>query len=155
MSYSSEFETREHIRKVGKFIAVIMNGLNVRRLQHDDSKLCQPEIKYFDVYTPKLAGCTYGSEEYKQFLAALKPALDHHYAENRHHPEHFQNGIKGMNLVDLVEMFCDWYAATKRHNDGDIMKSIVLNQNRFNYSDDLKAIFEHTARDVFDVTEAQ
>jgi len=40
--------------------------------------------------TPKLAGSTYGSEEYKAFLGQMKPALDHHYAVNDHHPEHFR-----------------------------------------------------------------
>jgi hypothetical protein len=51
-----------------------------------------------------------------------------------------------MNLVDIVEMFCDWLAATKRHNGGDIMKFIVINQERFGFSDDLKAIFENTCK---------
>jgi hypothetical protein len=46
-------------------------------------------------------------------------------------------------------MFCDWYAATKRHNNGDIMKSISINQERFGYSDDLKAVFENTYKNVF------
>lgn len=131
------------------FLIIFSRELKMRGARHDDSKTKSPELELFDIYTPKLAGCTYGSDEYKQFLKGLKPALDHHYTENRHHPEHFENGIQGMNLVDLVEMFCDWYAATKRHNDGDIMKSIKINQGRFGYSDDLKAIFENTYRDIF------
>jgi hypothetical protein len=147
--YSSKPETRKHIKQVSNNILAVINALRVRASLHDRSKLEPGEVKYFDIYTPKLAGCTYGSEEYKQFLTELKPALDHHYAENRHHPEHFENGIRGMNLVDLVEMFCDWYAASKRHNDGDIIKSIKINQGRFGYSDDLRAIFENTCKDIF------
>jgi hypothetical protein len=46
-------------------------------------------------------------------------------------------------------MFCDWYAATKWHNDGDLMKSIAINQERFGYSEDLKAILENTYKDYF------
>jgi hypothetical protein len=42
-------------------------------------------------------------------------------------------------------MFCDWKAATLRHKDGDIIKSIEQNQKRFGYSDELKAIFLNTA----------
>jgi hypothetical protein len=148
-TYSSINDTMQHIGQVCQFIADIAERLVKRGLVHDASKLREPEFTWFDKYTPKLAGSTYGSDEYKQFLTELKPALDHHYAMNRHHPEHFENGIRGMNLVDIVEMFCDWYAASKRHNDGDIMKSIGINQKRFNYSDDLKAIFENTYRDVF------
>ncbi len=55
---------------------------------HDRSKTESPEVECFDEYTPKLKGATYGSDEYKQWLAEMKPALDHHYAANRHHPEH-------------------------------------------------------------------
>jgi hypothetical protein len=149
MKYSSISETKKHIDMVCDFLWIIENELHKRGLTHDDSKTKSPEVELFDTYTPKLAGCTYGSEEYRQFLEELKPALNHHYAENRHHSEHFENGIRGMNLVDLVEMFCDWYAATKRHNDGDIIKSIAINQGRFGYSDDLKAIFENTYKDLF------
>ena len=94
--------------------------------------------------TPKLKSSTYGSEEYKKFLEELKPALDNHYKENRHHPEHFENGIKGMTLVDLIEMLCDWCAAVERHSDGNILKSIEINQKRFGYSDELKQILINT-----------
>jgi hypothetical protein len=153
MAYSSKAETQKHIYKVLKFIDMIHRELIDRQIFHDSSKLESPEVELFDIYTPKLVGCTYGSGEYKQFLLELKPALDHHYAENRHHPEHFENGVRGMNLVDIVEMFCDWYAATKRHKDGDIMKSIAINQERFRYSDDLRAVFENTYRDIFEKAE--
>lgn len=59
-----------------------------------------------------------------------------------------ESDISQMNLFDIVEMFCDWYAATMRHNDGDIMKSISINQKRFKYSDDLKAIMENTVKAI-------
>ena len=104
------------------------------------SKLHSPEKEIFDEYTPKLATTTYGSEEYKTYLEEMKVALSHHYSKNRHHPEYHPNGIHDMNLVDLIEMLCDWKAATMRHNDGDIIKSIELNQKRFGYDDEIKQI---------------
>jgi hypothetical protein len=64
---------------------------------------------------------------------------------------HTRYTLKGMTLVDLVEMFCDWYAATKRHEDGSIMKSIEINKERFNISDDLVNIFINTAELNFKV----
>jgi len=45
----------------------------------------------------------------------MKPAIEHHYKNNRHHPEHFNNGIDEMNLVDLIELLCDWKAASERN----------------------------------------
>jgi hypothetical protein len=111
---------------------------------HDQSKLDLPEVELLTKYTPKLAGVTYGSTEYQQLLAELKPALEHHYANNRHHPEHHKNGIDDMTLIDLLEMFCDWKAASERHNDGNINKSIEKNADRFSMSPQLVKIFENT-----------
>jgi len=91
----------------------------------------------------------YSQSLYKGFLKEMGVALQHHYENNPHHPEHFENGIKGMTLVDIVEMFCDWKAATLRHDNGDIYKSIEFNKNRFGYSDDLEQIFINTAQ-LFD-----
>ena len=89
---------------------------------------------------------TYGSEEYNQFLKDLKPALDHHYGVSRHHPEHFPNGIRDMDLVDILEMVCDWKASTMRHQDGNILKSIDINQTRFEYTKELHSILTNTVK---------
>jgi hypothetical protein len=79
----------------------------------------------------------------------MKPALDHHYANNSHHPEHYKNGIDDMSLLDLVEMICDWKAASERHNNGNIRKSIEVNGKRFEMSPQLIRIFENTADLLF------
>jgi len=71
--------------------------------------------------------------------------VEHHYAKNRHHLEHFEDGVVGMTLVDLVEMFCDWCAATERHEDGDICESIEENTDRFDLSPQLAQILRNTA----------
>lgn len=54
------------------------------------------------------------------------------------------NGIAGMTLIDLVEMFCDWAAAVQRHADGDLARSIEINRERFGISDQLAQILENT-----------
>lgn len=146
MLYDSTKDTVKHINKVRDYISQCIIELDDRATNHDRDKIDDSTEKaLFDKYTPKLANCTYGSDEYKSFLDGLKPALDRHYANNRHHPEHFENGIQGMNLIDLLEMLCDWKAASERHADGNIFKSIEINQKRFGYSDDLKAILRNTA----------
>lgn len=141
---SSEKDTLEHREKVIGIAKLIMGQLIESVMKHDESKIQEPELSIFDEYTPKLKNTTYGSDEYKAYLKEMAKALEHHYQANRHHPEHFENGIRGMNLVDLVEMFCDWWAASMRHNDGDIRRSIEINQDRFGYSDDLKAVLMNT-----------
>lgn len=137
-------ETQEHIGNVRMFLEMIIRQIAVRAEGHDSSKLEEPEFSTFVEYTPKLKGSTYGSDEYKEFLKGMKVALDHHYKENSHHPEHFVNGIKGMSLIDLVELLSDWVAASKRHDTGNVAKSIEINQERFGYTDELKEILLNT-----------
>lgn len=141
--------TMEHINQVRIFLLCCIQGLTNRANIHDLTKLKWPEIDIFIEYVPKLQNSKYGSSEYKRFLKEMEPALTHHYANNRHHPEHFKNNIKGMNLLDLIEMFCDWMASVKRHKTGNIRKSIQLNQKRFRYSDELRQILENTI-EIFD-----
>jgi hypothetical protein len=148
VEYDSRPDTCAHIATVRDYIDRAVTNLVQRSADHDASKLESPEVEMFDEYTPKLRDTTYGSDEYKSYLAAMGEALEHHYAANSHHPEHFADGIKGMSLLDVLEMLCDWKAATERHADGDLAKSIMLNQGRFAYSDDVRDILVNTAREL-------
>jgi len=141
-------ETKKHIAQVGENIDKVINVLKQKAKDHDKSKLEKEEFPGFLEYTDKLEHSTYGSDEYKEFLKGLKPTLDHHYSVNSHHPEYHKDGIDGMTLIDLVEMYCDWLAATKRHRDGDISKSIEINQKRFKMNDQLVNIFKNTANEI-------
>ena len=144
-------ETQKHIEKVRKYIRFFTDKLTSRGVNHDVAKLESPEVELFAEYTPKLATTEYNSEEYKQCLAGLKPALDHHYATYRHHPEHFANGVNDMNLIDLVEMLADWKAASERQHNGNLLTSIEVNANRFKMTDQLKQILLNTAKTLDEV----
>lgn len=141
---SVEEKTREHIQDVANNLNWMIQNLQWRAINHDLSKLWDPEAEIFEEWTSKLAGVTYGTKEYEDMLQQMKPAIDHHYKMNRHHPEHFADGIAGMNLIDLVEMFCDWMAAARRHDDGDAHKSLEINTKRFNIPSQLVDVFRNT-----------
>jgi hypothetical protein len=147
-TYDSTQDTHDHISKVQEQMAEMRNRLRLRALRHDASKLAEPEKALYDILTPRLKGLTYGSDEYKANLAELKPALEHHYANNSHHPEHYPEGIAGMDLLDLVEMLCDWRAAGMRHSDGDMTRSLEINRDRFKIDPQLYAILCNTARRI-------
>jgi hypothetical protein len=146
MKYDSTIDTLKHIKRVGELIYKMLFQLSCRSSNHDSSKLITPEKEIFDEFTPKLKDSTYGSEEYKTFLKDMKPALDNHYALNSHHPEHYTQGINDMDLLDLIEMLCDWKASTERHADGNIFKSLDINEKRFNISPQLKKILFNTLK---------
>jgi len=190
---STNFETYQHIDNVIKLLIKMQIEISKRILTHDRSKLANPEVSTFTEFTPKLKNSTYGSDEYKSFLAEMKPALDHHYAHNRHHPEYFkecekdegaiaqcanligflesrtdikapddeygyghsvdvirkckdelESDINGMNIIDVLEMIVDWKAASLRHADGDINRSIEINTDRFKMSPQLVNILKNS-----------
>lgn len=144
--YDSTLDTLKHSRRVDALLQQTIQRLLGRIGQHDESKMHDPEKAIFDEFTPKLKDSTYGSDEYKSFLADMGEGLAHHYANNRHHPEHFQDGISGMTLIDVIEMLADWKAATERHDNGDLGKSLEIQRERFSMSDDLYSVLLNTAR---------
>ena len=143
--YSSIPETLDHAMRVAELIDPLLSDLDVRAETHDSTKMESPEVETFDEYTPKLRTSTYGSDEYKGFLASMGDGLTHHYAANRHHPEHFPDGINDMNLVDLIEMLADWKAAGERHADGSMARSLEVQQGRFGIDPQLLRILTNTA----------
>lgn len=147
MSYDSTADTLKHSRRVGELIHQLVKELLDRAVSHDLSKTEDPELAVFNEFTPKLKGSTYGSDEYKGYLEAMGEGLRHHYAANRHHPEHFGSaGVTGMTLVDLVEMLADWKAATERHDTGSLSKSLRIQRERFEIDDQLACVLFNTAR---------
>lgn len=143
--YDSRPDTWAHIHTVQGYVLRIAADLTVRAWEHDQSKLESPEVEVFDEFTPKLRDSTYGSDEYKEFLAAMGKGLEHHYNANSHHPENHARGIQDMTLLDIVEMLCDWKAATERHADGDIERSIRQNAERFGYGQEMERLLLNTA----------
>jgi hypothetical protein len=119
----SKFKTMRHIEAVRNYLDCVIKDIIRRQWNHDQSKLESPEVEVFEEYTPKLKNCVYQSDEYKQNMKEMKVAIDHHNKINKHHPEHHLNGIKDMNLFDLMEMLVDWKASGLRMNKGDIYKS--------------------------------
>lgn len=45
-------------------------------------------------------------------------------------------------------MLADWKAATLRHDDGDLKRSIDINAERFGYGEEIHTLLLTTARDL-------
>lgn len=138
--YDSTLDTLFHTRRVGELILSDMYRLGHRAITHDLSKFQKEEKDLFDKYTPVLKELEYGTEEYIANLQNLAPAIQHHYANNSHHPEYYNIGISGMDLIDIIEMVNDWIAASERTKNGDILKSLEYNIKRFNIEPQLASI---------------
>ena len=149
VKYDSSFDTNAHIRNIQMVLdLVIFPMLAERAAMHDASKLEEPEKSCYDEYIPKLKEAKYGTDEYNQIKKEMEDkGLAHHYSVSRHHPDHFQNGVNDMNLIDILEMFCDWYAASLR-SDTTFDKGLPMNFEKFGIDKQLAKILENTYHDV-------
>lgn len=144
LQISANYETMKHKHLVQRNLGVVIKQLIDRGDAHDNSKMVEPELQYFAQETANLHGLTYDSPKYTANLDKIRPALNHHYANNRHHPQHFKNQVNDMNIVDVIEMFCDWAASCKRHADGNLHTSIEKNAVKYKLSTQLQQIFENS-----------
>ena len=138
-----------HKEQVARLLAEVSGALCMRAAQHDDSKFSDEEAAAYAEALTRLNAAPYGSPEYILACERIRPAIEHHYRVNRHHPEHFPNGVSDMNLVDLVEMTCDWIAAAKR-SGGDVVEALQVNRKRFGLSDQLYRIILQTVLYLLD-----
>lgn len=132
-----------HMKNIQDLIFIINRKLNSLAEKHDLDKLQEPIATIYSEIIPRYTNLVYGTEEFESYLETLNKATNH-YNKNEHHPEHFKNGINGMNLLNIIEMFCDWYSASIR-DGGNIYKSISVNKKRFDISNQLEDIFLNTA----------
>lgn len=127
------------------FVSILSN-LAFRMANHDQSKYTNDEYDLV-IGKPYLDTLDYNSLEYKEGLNKVKDAVKNHYRANSHHPEHYKNGILGMSLIDLIEMLCDWKAASNEHGS-TIHESIQRNIERFNLSDEMQKIMLNTVNEL-------
>ena len=53
-----------------------------------------------------------------------------------------------MNLIDVIEMVCDWYA-TSLSSDTDFENCLKINYERFGIDEQLAKIIFNTYKDLF------
>jgi hypothetical protein len=136
----------QHIGNVNLKISQIIQHLYIRAKNHDLSKLEEPEFSGFVEMNGSLSATEYMSEDYQKHLR--ETVIAEHWRNNRHHPEYHSAGINDMNLIDLIEMFCDWKVASDATKGRSLQQSILVNTSRFNISPQLAKILENTRKDL-------
>lgn len=141
-------DTLLHISEVRENLEVMASELRKRGFAHDRTKLQALEFDGFVSTRKKFKKANYGTPEYQECVRLAKPAVDHHYENNRHHVGFHKNGINGMTLVDVMEMVADWKAAARRspHRKfkdtlGDVLKKCEIEGQ-------LRAIIVNTLNDL-------
>ena len=141
--------SRIHYHKylVVKFLTPIIQELTKRMVEHDDSKFEDDEFPCFVQAKEEFKQVQFGTEEYEKIRAKYAAPINAHYRKNSHHPEHYQNGIEGMDLLDILELIVDWKAASMREKDGgNIEKSIEISAQKYGIDKQLSEILLNTAK---------
>jgi len=128
---------------------IVAMELFMRAAVHDNSKFSPEEFDIYERVFPELQKHAFGSEQMKAAYEQLGPALQHHFKVNRHHPEYFEHGINDMDLIDVLEMVCDWCAASARSQTG-IHKGLLMNKERFGIDDRVFSMIENTVTELME-----
>jgi len=144
--YDFDSDISSHIENVKKKMMTISGSIWDRGIHHDESKLHDPEYSAYKEFTPKLADIAYQSPEYKLIThdPEFRSAIDHHKSINPHHPEYYEDGVNGMDLIDVVEMLCDWKAASERHKNASWEDGFKINCEKYNIGPQLSKILWNT-----------
>lgn len=147
-TYATKYEKSiAHIGMVRFYLTQAIANLQHRLLHHDDSKLVEPERSAYEGLDEAIAGIEFGTEEYRRAIRQhLGPALQHHYAHNSHYPDHYENGVNGMTLFDLIEMLCDLRAACDEKDKPAI--DLDANRRMHQMSDEVYGILQNTIREM-------
>lgn len=134
------FKVVDHKALVFFYLGRFCSSLMCRALIHDLSKFLPDEASGFSKTARIYRRIPYGGSLYKESLNRVGKSLQKHYSRCRHHPQHYEEGITGMDLLDLVEMFYDWAAASKKQVNGSLSASIEKNKERFSIEEGLVRI---------------
>lgn len=140
-------QIHNHVMSVQKCLNSFASDLIERGRVHDISKFSEPELSGFAENVDNVSTIVYESEEYKKKWNEMRTVIDIHHINNRHHPEHWDNGVEEMTLLDILEMISDWNAATVRYKNGDLLKSVEINCEKYKVDGQLKRIILNTIND--------
>ena len=139
-------DTDKHILLVQEQMSGAISELRNQAINHDQSKFSSEEAEIYAVVVPEFAKYEYGTKEHSAVGDKLGPAWKHHLDNNPHHPEYHENGIEDMDLLYIIEMLCDWKAASMRNPNQDFRKSLKINLDKKEVSDQLQKVMINTAK---------
>lgn len=142
---SYETDVMEHKMNVQIIMNKLSRAILIRGRRHDNSKLKSPEKEGYSAHYNELRTAKFGSPEYQTIKEKLEPVIQHHYAENDHHPEHFgaHDGIFHMDCVQIIEMLADW-VATAHHKGTDVVADLPKLMEQCDIPENYYMIFKNT-----------
>lgn len=141
----------QHIANVQLRMEKLSLELEKRSMEHDKSKLEEPEHSSWLFMDRNSSKPKYGTKEYVEKMKKYQSVFQAHYKDprNRHHPEHWANGVYDMNLIDILEMLCDWVSYKENLSYAEASKIISENCKRFGFDEQLESLLRNTLSEYF------
>lgn len=146
--------TKEYIEKhqnaVKRWLAHFSMILQSRAIKHDESKLQEPEYSLWKKMDEE-PRYPYGTKEYSSKLKRWQHLFKLHWKDkrNRHHPEHFTSPVVEMDLMDMIEMLCDWLGYKEAVSYSEASKLVDNQCKRFNFPEEFKNLLLNTLANYF------
>jgi len=137
-------DTIIHVSEVQENLQWMIHDLTMRSIVHDRSKFQDPEFSVFCSTRPEFKKANYGTPEYAAVCQKAKEGVEHHYRHNRHHTAYHENGVKDMNLLDVLEMLADWKAASRRSPDLTFADSLNTAFKKYEIGPELQNLILNT-----------
>lgn len=138
----------QHKKTVKERLLFLADELYKRAYYHDDSKLQMPELQWL-IDMDKEPRYAYGTPEYFDKMKRWDKFFKSHYKGNRHHPDHFPNGVNDMNLADLCEYIVDIISYYKELHANVALDTVNKQQQRFGFDEQLTQILKNTLIEYF------
>ncbi len=137
-----------HRRAVQRWMQQFAITLLRRAENHDNSKLKSPEFELWEQMDsePKYA---YGTKEYFEKMDRYRPLFELHWKNNRHHPEHFERSYDDIDLIDILEMICDWLSYKDNLTYTQASELVSMQCERYNFSEELRELILNTLKNHF------
>lgn len=141
---------KKHQNTVKKWLSHFSSILQSRVLIHDRSKLKEPELSLWKKMDEEPM-YPYGSKEYSDKLKRHHHVFELHWKnpDNRHHPEHFTDPTAEMDLIDMVEMLCDWLGYKETLSYAEASKLVEQQCKRFNFPEEFRSLLLNTLSNYF------
>ena len=141
-------DTILHVSEVAENLEAMASQLRQRGLSHDRTKFQALEFDAFVSTREQFKKANYGTQDYQDCVAAVRPAVDNHHENNRHHTDYHKNGINDMTLIDVMEMLADWKAAARRSPDRKFEDTLEYAKNKYAIDDQLFKIIVNTLKSL-------
>lgn len=111
-----------HVLTVQQYMLEIIELLQLNSIYHDSSKYLNSDEWALLQHKYLLDSLEYGSSEFNTLIEELKPSVDEHHYNNRHHIEFHEHYLQ-MSMFDWLEWLADLKSFESNNNFYNMLQS--------------------------------